>query len=193
MSAGKTSMQETKSVEPPLQYIVSSTLSLFPYLFHDLVATLWVALALVNSSGILAFPTLCRVFFVWGYGKGGPPLEGIRRPLVELDWEGKKPDVVCKRMLFGKILTDKTLNRAIVKLMIQRPWKPLSAFTKLDVNLYEFWVQFHGLPIEGMSVRNAIKLGQQIGVVSEVEDLWAKDVITRSFIRERVKIDIRKQ
>lgn len=53
-------------------------------------------------------------------------------------------------------------------------------------------MQFQGLPLEALSVKNAIKLGEMVEEVFEVEDPWVDGVVVRSCLRVRVHIDVMK-
>ncbi|KAF7823513.1 reverse transcriptase [Senna tora] len=108
--------------------------------------------------------------------EGGEASEIDNRFLVDLKWEGARSEGVCKRMLFGKVITDKMLNRATVKSMIQRVWSIPQGLVIAEA---------------GLSMENAIRLGEKIGVVTEVEDCWEEEAMVRSFLRARVRIDVR--
>ncbi|RYR59680.1 hypothetical protein Ahy_A05g025598 [Arachis hypogaea] len=56
----------------------------------------------------------------------------------------------------------------------------------------EFWVQVHGIPIDYMSKKTAIHIGNMLGVVAEVENPKVDGVLRRSFLRIRVGINITK-
>lgn len=55
-----------------------------------------------------------------------------------------------------------------------------------------FWIQIQGVPLEGISKDNAMKIGSKIGKVFTVEDPIVEKRITRGFMRVKVLIDITK-
>lgn len=83
-----------------------------------------------------------------------------------------------------------------------RPWMLLGHLLQLqfwhsflplhDVQwiLSPFWVQMHGIPIEGLSVKNGQLLGQKIGEVVGVEKPIVNGRLVRSFLRARVLVDV---
>ncbi|KAF7834622.1 TMV resistance protein N-like [Senna tora] len=171
---------------------------------------------------------------------GGGLSKGRGNPSVDLEWCKEEGEDASKRMLFGKIVTEKPLNKASVKNILQKvwnaqgglaiaevgvnafdftfakeeecrrivregpwtvmgfllniqPWRPMkSVEEEVEASFCEFWVQFHGLPVEGMSIKNIAKLGEKVWIVLEIEDPWVKGAIVRSFVRARIRIDIRK-
>ncbi|KAF7815390.1 reverse transcriptase [Senna tora] len=78
------------------------------------------------------------------------------------------------------------------RLLIVKPWSPEIAASDLDLDSCLFWVQLHGLPLEGISVGNAVKLGSVAGRVVAVEDPFENGKISRTFVRVRVLMDIKR-
>lgn len=76
-------------------------------------------------------------------------------------------------------------------LNIQR-WEEEMTFSEVDFNFCPFWIQFHDLPLGAMDVDNAMWLGGLIGDVVMVEDLRAEGLLSRSFLRARILVDLRK-
>lgn len=50
-----------------------------------------------------------------------------------------------------------------------KEWKGHQSLEQIDLWKVTFWVQFHGLTLEEMAIKNARKLGACMGVVTEVE------------------------
>ncbi|KAF7812835.1 TMV resistance protein N-like [Senna tora] len=146
---------------------------------------------------------------------------------VVLDWKsgdkGNGEDGV--KILVGRIISEKVLNRTVVISMIRkgwncrgevsiakmgmnvflftferaedrerilrgRPWSIL-ALHELDWGESPYWVQFHGVPPEGMHIKNVEKLGVLVGKVMAVEDPRHNGGLTRGFMRARLLVDIR--
>lgn len=77
-------------------------------------------------------------------------------------------------------------------LLCLRRWVP--EFTVFEIPFVQcpFWIQIHGVPLEGISKENATKIGSKLGEVLDVEEPIAEKRITRDFMRVRVSIDITK-
>ncbi|MED6124506.1 hypothetical protein PIB30_059484 [Stylosanthes scabra] len=50
-------------------------------------------------------------------------------------------------------------------------WSQHEALSEVDLDQMEFWVQMHGVPLEMMNSYTARKIGNEIGVVTDWEDL----------------------
>jgi hypothetical protein len=48
-------------------------------------------------------------------------------------------------------------------LLILQPWSLDLALEEVDLHLCPFWIQVHGLPIQNMTLRNAIQIGKSSG------------------------------
>lgn len=55
-----------------------------------------------------------------------------------------------------------------------------------------YWIQVHGIPIEGFTVENIVKIDLKIGEVIEFENPIVNRIVVRSFLRIRVRIDVHK-
>ncbi|TXG52986.1 hypothetical protein EZV62_022155 [Acer yangbiense] len=89
--------------------------------------------------------------------------------------------------LVGKVLLGKRVNREAFKSVIEQLWSP---FGNVEIEMVEFWVQIHDIPIMCMNRRTAKWLAEQIGKVIEIpmesRECWGK------FLRVKVLIDISK-
>ena len=47
-------------------------------------------------------------------------------------------------------------------LLMLEKWTPRLMLKELGLNLSPYWVQLHGLPLEGFSVKNILKLGDKL-------------------------------
>lgn len=56
-------------------------------------------------------------------------------------------------------------------LLILDFWTPLTHIKDISLFLCAFWLQFHGLPREGMMRKNCVKMGSRAGIVMAIEDL----------------------
>lgn len=73
-----------------------------------------------------------------------------------------------------------------------KPWELNLQFHETRLEECGFWVQFHGLPLEGFSESNAVKLGGKVGKVMAFENHVEEGKIGRSFIRVRVSSNLKK-
>ncbi|KAF7809654.1 reverse transcriptase [Senna tora] len=71
-------------------------------------------------------------------------------------------------------------------------WASMLAFHEIGWSLSPYWVQFHGIPPEGLSGPNAERLGTKLGKVVAYEDPKVRGGIARGFMRVRVMLDIMK-
>ena len=55
-----------------------------------------------------------------------------------------------------------------------------------------FWIQIHGLPLQNISIKNAIAIGKGLGQLVKVEDNSGETVAFRSYLRILVSIDVNK-
>lgn len=70
-------------------------------------------------------------------------------------------------------------------------WDPQASIYEIDFDWVPFWVQLHGLPLEFMNSKNAVKLTEQIGDVIEVENPLMDGTLLRTFMRVKVSINIK--
>ncbi|XP_028782868.1 uncharacterized protein LOC114738970 [Neltuma alba] len=71
-------------------------------------------------------------------------------------------------------------------------WKDFMTFSEVDFHSCPFWIQFHDLPEEAMDIENVRILGSMVGNVVMIEDPRRGNLLTRSFLRARVVVDLRK-
>jgi hypothetical protein len=71
-------------------------------------------------------------------------------------------------------------------------WNPSA--TIMDLPLFEvpFWIQIHGLPLQNMTIKNAIAIGKGLGQFLKVEDNSGETVAFRSYLKVLVSIDVLK-
>lgn len=48
-------------------------------------------------------------------------------------------------------------------------WTPELSIHEIDFSYSPFWIQIHGVPLEGFSVQNATKIASRVGEVEKVE------------------------
>ncbi|GLT53077.1 hypothetical protein SLA2020_263730 [Shorea laevis] len=63
---------------------------------------------------------------------------------------------------------------------------------EVELSLCSFWVQVHGLPMQNMTLKNAIRIGKSIGSLLEVENGDSPGLICRQHLRLRVEINTRR-
>ncbi|KAF7844952.1 TMV resistance protein N-like [Senna tora] len=71
-----------------------------------------------------------------------------------------------------------------------KPWNPDVTVKEIDLVSCHFWVQFHGLPLEGFNDGNVIKLCQRVGSLVEYEVPVEDGKIARTFLRARVVVNL---
>lgn len=71
-------------------------------------------------------------------------------------------------------------------------WTPEFTLHEIDFSYSPFWIQIHGVPLEGISKENARKIASKIGEVEVVEDPFVGYKLARGFMRARVCVDITK-
>lgn len=158
---------------------------------------------------------------------------------MDFDWGDLTGDEVRRKTLIGRLVTDRTVNRNVVRNMIYkawnmqgglsitevedkiykfafdreedcsriirgRPWmilgcllvvekwKPLLTLKEIELKWSPYWVQLHGLPLEGFSVKNIVRIAGRFGKVLAVEDPFVEGKVTRIFARARVLVDVTK-
>lgn len=76
-------------------------------------------------------------------------------------------------------------------LLVVQIWKPLLTTREVDFNSSPYWVQFHGVPLEGMRRNNVQNIGARVGDVIAFEDPKVEGGgIARGFIRAKVILDV---
>ncbi|KAF7806998.1 putative N-acetyltransferase [Senna tora] len=89
------------------------------------------------------------------------------------------------------------------RIMEEAPWNVMGYLISLqrwvlEVTIHEvsydyspFWIQIHGVPLQGYSEENAIKIAKKIGEVLNVENPIVDNKIIRGFLHVRVLINIK--
>jgi hypothetical protein len=77
-------------------------------------------------------------------------------------------------------------------LLSLQQWSPTATLGELSLKEFPFWIQIHGLPLQNMTVKNAISIGKGLGELIRFEDNSGANTIFRSFLRLQVKIDVSK-
>lgn len=71
-------------------------------------------------------------------------------------------------------------------------WNPNLSLAKIDFYAVQSWVQAHGLPLGRMNKVVVAKLDAKIGRLIEIDCVGEGIQLNRSFLRFRVKLNIRK-
>ena len=71
-------------------------------------------------------------------------------------------------------------------------WTPSAAIKDLPLCEVPFWIQIHGLPLQNMSIKNAIAIRKGLGQLVKVEDNSEETVAFRSYLKVLVSIDVNK-
>ena len=69
-------------------------------------------------------------------------------------------------------------------------WNPKAFIYEVSFDHIAFWIQIHGLPLDNLNTKNAVKIGSRIGEVLEVEDPMVEGNLLRNFLRVRVVVNI---
>jgi hypothetical protein len=77
-------------------------------------------------------------------------------------------------------------------LLAIQTWSPTTTLGELSLKEVPFWIQVHGLPLQNMSVKNAISTGKGLRNLVKIEDHSGAEAIFRSFLRLLVNIDVNK-
>ncbi|KAJ1395066.1 Zinc finger, CCHC-type [Sesbania bispinosa] len=139
------------------------------------------------------------------------PIEGAE---IQLDIEGESGLTIARKTLVGRILTDKSLNRVAVKEILAKAWGLVEDINISDLGPNIFLFHFseekqakkvleegprfvmgqllHGLPLDYMNTKNATKIAGFIGEVVLVENPFVNGHLLRSFMRIRVRINVKK-
>ncbi|CAB4280012.1 unnamed protein product [Prunus armeniaca] len=71
---------------------------------------------------------------------------------------------------------------------VQR-WPSNMAIEELPLHKVAYWIQAHGIPLNLLTARNALEIGEKLGKVKEVENPWEKG--SRGFLHMRRNHDSR--
>jgi hypothetical protein len=77
-------------------------------------------------------------------------------------------------------------------LLTLQQWSPKATMDELSSNLSPFWIQIHGLPLENMTIKNAVAIGKGIGEFLKVDDIEGDSITFRSYLRILVDINVQK-
>lgn len=55
-----------------------------------------------------------------------------------------------------------------------------------------YWIQLHGLPLEGFTMKNVLRIGRRFDEVVAIEDPVLDGKILRNFARVRVLVNVEK-
>jgi hypothetical protein len=77
-------------------------------------------------------------------------------------------------------------------LLTLQQWSPKATMDELSSNLSPFWIQIHGLPLENMTIKNAVAIGKGIGELIKVDDIEGDSITFRSYLRILVEINVQK-
>lgn len=91
----------------------------------------------------------------------------------------------------SRILRNRPWTVTGILLLVQE-WNVLLPICDVQWKFCPYWIQFHGLPLGGLSSKNAGILGGKIGDVLEVENPFVDGKLRRDFLRARVLVDIMK-
>lgn len=72
----------------------------------------------------------------------GDPLGRSKGILVDLDWESPATGSGRRRILVGKVVTEKALNRSRLETMIQKAWNVQSGLTIVEIGSNSFLFTF---------------------------------------------------
>lgn len=75
-------------------------------------------------------------------------------------------------------------------LLILREWSPAVSISAMDFSRSAFWVQIHGFPMKWLSSRNAKLIGDNLGVVLEVDSSVDQPNDCSDFMRVKVELDV---
>lgn len=89
----------------------------------------------------------------------------------------------------NKILEEAPWN-IMGHVLVLSKWNPQVSMHEIEYNHTPFWIQIHGMPLELFSKQNAIRAGNRVGSVIEVEDPFNGTSINRGFLRIKVSVNI---
>lgn len=69
-------------------------------------------------------------------------------------------------------------------------WCPWTSIDKVTYNLVPFWIQIHGILLEGLTARSAKKIRNRLGGLMEIKEPVVDGQILHSYLRMKVNIDI---
>jgi hypothetical protein len=76
-------------------------------------------------------------------------------------------------------------------LLTLQQWSPTATMGEISSQKFPFWIQIHGLPLENMTLRNAIAIGKGLGNFLKVDDAVAQPIPKfRSYLRVLAEIDV---
>jgi hypothetical protein len=75
-------------------------------------------------------------------------------------------------------------------LLILTPWSPKVTMKELSSTTSPFWIQIHGLPLENMTIKNAVAIGKGLGSFLKVDDNAGGKITFRSYLRVLIEIKV---
>jgi hypothetical protein len=76
--------------------------------------------------------------------------------------------------------------------MALQTWSPIATLGELSLKEVPLWIQVHGLPLQNMSIKNAIAIGKGLGKLVKIEENSGAKATFRSFLRLLINIDVSK-
>jgi hypothetical protein len=77
-------------------------------------------------------------------------------------------------------------------LMALQTWSPTNTLGELSLKEVPFWIHVHSLPLQNMSIKNAITIGKGLGKLVKIEENSGAEATFQSFLRILVNIDVSK-
>lgn len=74
--------------------------------------------------------------------------------------------------------------------MVLKEWLPAQSLQEFDLKHTAFWIQIHGLPLEIITQKSAIKIGKSLGNLLDVDENFIPEESTKQFLRIRMEIDV---
>ncbi|KAF7825476.1 TMV resistance protein N-like [Senna tora] len=116
-----------------------------------------------------------------GDGDSGGGSGGDREAPLVLRWGEGGSRRANDLTLVGRLMTEKAVNKNTTFSMIRKGWS-----MKEEVSI----IEFHDLPLDGMSSGNVIRMGGRVGEVMVIENLVVNGRLIRNFARARILINL---
>jgi hypothetical protein len=75
-------------------------------------------------------------------------------------------------------------------LLILTLWSPKATMKELSSTTAPFWIQIHGMPLENMTIKNAVAIGKGLGSFLKVDDNASGKITFRSYLRVLIEIKV---
>jgi hypothetical protein len=99
------------------------------------------------------------------------------------------PNKFSKQEHIDKIRKQVTWNVNGCLLTLQN-WSPMATMGEISTQKFPLWIQIHGLPLENVSLRNAIAIGKGMGNLIKLDDATKARSTFKSYLRILVEIDV---